>query len=134
MSIIISEEREITKVIQGMKEMTKNLFYKEMYRNTLNNKFDEIMKYKACFRDELMYTNYNNYSNDMLDDCLVMLRKLNDVYTHDEYIDERMALRVSNWYKAVDELLFDVRRYLLTETNVNIYERFENYKGKGDVK
>lgn len=115
-----------------MKEMTKNLFYKAMYRNTLNNGFDEIMKYKDCFRDEIVHTDYNNYCNDMLDDCLAMLRKLNDAYTHEYYIDERMALRISNWYKAVDELLFDIRRYLLTETNVNIYERFENYKGKGE--
>lgn len=133
MSIIISEEREITKrVIQGMKEMKENLFYKAMYRGALNNGFDDIMKYKDCFRNEIMYTDFNNYCNDMLDDCLAMLRKLNDVYTHEDYIDESMALRVSDWYKAVDELLFDIRHYLISEVNVYPYERLDNYKGKGE--
>lgn len=101
-----------------------------MYRNVLNNKFDEIMKYKKCFRDEIMYTEFNDYENDMLDDCLAMLRKLNDVYTHETYVDESFALKVSNWCLAVDELLFDVRHYLLNECNVLPYDRLEEREGE----
>lgn len=118
--------------MKEMKEMKENLFYEPMYRATLNNGFDEIMKYKNCFRNEIMYTDYNNYCNDMLDDCLVLLRKLNDVYTHEDYIDVRMALRVSDWYKSVDDLLFDIRHYLISELNVYPYERLYDYKGKED--
>lgn len=133
MSIIISVERVgVRDTPLGMKKMSENLFYKAMYRDTLNNGFDEIMKYKDCFRNEIMYTDYNNYCNDMLDECLVMLRTLNDVYTHEDYINERMALKVSDWYKAVNDLLFDIRRYLISEMNVYPYERLDNYNESGE--
>lgn len=98
-----------------------------MYRNVLNEKFNEIMMYKDCFRDEIMNTDYNDYCNDMLDDCLVMLRKLNDVYTHDNNIDVNMALRISKWYESVDELIHDFKSYLIL-CNVNVWERLESYK------
>ena len=111
-----------------MKEMKENLFYKQMFRDILNNKFDEIMLYKDCFRDEIMHTDFNDYENDMLEDCLTMLRKLNDVYTHETYIDENFALKVSNWCSSVDELLFDVRQYLIANCNVYPYERLEERK------
>ena len=103
------------------------MFYKNMYRNVLNQKFDEIMLYKDCFRDEIMHTDYNDYANDMLDDCLVMLRKLNDVYTHDNHIDLNMALKISKWYESVEELLHDFRSHLIL-CNVNLWERLESYK------
>lgn len=114
-----------------MKEMKENVFYKTMYRNALNTKFDEIMMYKEIFRDEIMYTDFNNYENDMLDDCLVMLRKLNDLYKHEHYIDENMALKITKWYESVDNLLFDIRSYLVSDYNLYPYEMIENYKKEG---
>lgn len=102
-----------------------------MYRDVLNNKFNEIMNYKDCFRNEIMNTDFNDYENDMLNDCLAMLRKLNDVYTHETYVDEKFAIKVSNWYCSVDELLFDIRQYLISEYNLHPYVVLENYKKKG---
>lgn len=102
-----------------------------MYRDVLNNKFDEIMSYKDCFRNEIIHTDFNDYENDMLDDCLAMLGKLNDVYTHETYIDEGFALKVSNWCYSVDELLFDIRQYLISECNVYAYDVLVNYKKEG---
>lgn len=114
-----------------MKEMKENVFYKAMYRNALNTKFDEIMMYKEIFRDEIMHTDFNDYENDMLDDCLIMLRKLNDLYKHEPYIDEKMALKITKWYESVDNLLFDIRSYLLSEYNLYPYDMIENYKKEG---
>lgn len=127
MSIIISVEREgVRDTPLGMKEM-KNMFYKAMYRNALNDKFDEIMMYKEIFRDEIMHTDFNDYENDMLDDCLVMLRTLN-LYKHEPYIDEKFALKITKWYESVDNLLFDIRSYLLSEFNLYPNDMIENYK------
>lgn len=111
--------------------MKDNVFYKKIFRDVLNTKFDEIMMYKDCFRDEIQHTDFNDYENDMLDDCLVMLRKLNDVYTHDNYLDESMAIRIMKWCEAVDELLFDVRSYLIKDCNVYPRDVIENYKKEG---
>ena len=123
-----------------MKEMKENVFFKKMYREVLNNGFDEIMKYRDCFRDEMCnplkevsenYFDFNHYSNDLLDDCLVMLRQLNDLYTHDKYINYEMALKISKWYESVDDLLCDFRTYLLAKCNVLYWKRLEAYKKEG---
>lgn len=123
-----------------MKEMKENVFFKKMYREVLNNGFDLIMDYRDCFRDEMSdslkthsenYFDFNNYSSDMLDDCLVMLRQLNDLYTHDNYIDYEMALKITKWYESIEELLRDFRTYLLEECNVLYWERLESYKKEG---
>lgn len=112
--------------------MQENVFYKAMYRNALNEKFDEIMMYKEIFRNEIMYTDYNDYENDMLDDCLIMLRRLNDIYNHETYIDEKMALKITKWYESVDNLLFDIRSYLIRECNLYPGDMIENYKKDGE--
>ena len=123
-----------------MKEMKKkNVFFKKMYREVLNNGFDLVMDYRDCFRDEMCntlnadsenYFDFYRYSSDMLDDCIVMLRQLNDLYTHDNYIDYDMALKITKWYESINELLTDFRCYLLNECHVMWWERFESYKGE----
>lgn len=119
--------------------MKENVFFKQMYREVLNNGFDLVMDYRDCFRDEMCntlkqdsenYFDFSSYSNDMLDDCLVMLRQLNDLYTHDNYIDYDMALKITKWYESINELLNDFRYYLLHECNIMWWERFESYKAK----
>lgn len=102
-----------------------------MFRNALNYGFDEIMDYRSCFRNELMYTDYNVYTSDMLADCLIMLRKLNDLYQRDDYIDYNMALKISMWYDKVNSLLFDIRSYLIRECNIIPIEVLKNYKKEG---
>lgn len=125
-----------------MKEMKENVFFKKMYREVLNNGFDLVMDYRDCFRDEMCdiskeetpnYFDFRHYSNDMLDDCLLMLRQLNDLYTHDNYIDYDMALKITKWYESVDTLLCDFRNYLLREYHVLWWDRIETYKeNKGE--
>ena len=124
MSIIISEEREITQVIQGMKEMKENeLIYKRMLCDVLDNGFWEVMRIRKYFKDELLYTDYMDYTLDNITDSNDLLKELYD--TKGDYVTPILARKVSIYYKAKYELVSDIRFYLCKEYGITLREELQ---------
>ena len=119
MSIIISEEREITKVIQGMKEMKEMPM--QFMEDAINAKINEIYDYRINFWDELksekMKDTFELYTKDMENDGYDLIREgLEKFYPNscnDVYVE-----KVINWSNAVDEMLLDLRIELQKTFNI----------------
>lgn len=118
MSIIISEEREINKrFIQGMKEMKENVFiYKRMLCDVVDKGFWEIQRIRRCFRNELLYSVFMDYTNDNMEDSNVLLKELYE--TKGDYVTAELARKVSLYYEAKEELIRDIRYYLLQNYDI----------------
>ena len=112
MSIIISEEREISKwLVQGMKEMKENeMIYKRMLCNVVDCGFWEIQRTRRYFRDELLYSDFMDYTDDNQVDSNNLLKELYN--TRGDYVTIAIARKVSLYYKAKEELIRDIRYYL----------------------
>lgn len=136
MSIIISEEREITQVIQGMKEMKEMKEMKgmpmEFMENGIQAKINEIYDYRMCFYDELnsegMKDTFNYYSRDLMDDGFKLIsigiKKFYPGNCDVEYMNI-----VHKWYDNVDMMLLDLRITLMRKYNIdNPYTSVRNYK------
>ena len=109
--------------------MNKKLLNREMYFNMLDVKFNELMKYKQCFQTEIFESEFNDYFTDIFEDNLKLMMLLNNNYSGDYYINEKIALIIMNHIESADELLRDTRRYLCINFGTkNIFERLENYK------
>lgn len=129
MSIIISEEREITKVIQGIKEMKEEVFiYKRMLCNVVDAGFWEIQRIRRCFRDELLYSDFMDYTNDNMEDSNVLLKELYE--TKGDYVTAELARKVSLYYKAKEELIRDIRYYLMQNYDIVYNDELEKRMNK----
>lgn len=119
MSIIISEEREITHVIQGMKEMKQ--IPMQFMEDAINAKINEIYDYRINFWDELksdaMKDSFDLYTKDMENDGFDLIREgLEKFYPNscnDVYVE-----KVINWSTAVDNMLLDLRIELQKTFNI----------------
>lgn len=124
MSIIISEEREITQVIQGMKEMKENEFiHKRMLCDVVDNGFWEVMRIRKYFIDELLHTDYMNYTIDNASDSNDLLKELYDI--KGDYVTPKLARKVSLYYKAKNELVSDIRFYLCKEYGITLNDELQ---------
>ena len=111
--------------------MNEKLLNKEMYFNMLDVKFKQLMEYKQCFQSEIIKSEYNDYFTDMFADNLINMMLLNNNYSGDYYINEKIALIIMNHIESADELLRDTRRYLCIHIGTsNIFERLESYRRK----
>lgn len=114
--------------------MNEKLLNREMYFNMLDVKFKELMEYKQCFQSEIFMSEYNDYYNDMFADNLKLMMFLNDNYSGDYYIPEKIALKIMRHIESTDDLLRDTRRYLCVRFDTsNIYERLDSYRKKRKV-
>lgn len=110
------------------------LLNREMYFNILDVKFNELMKMKQCFQDEIFKSEYNDYFSDIFEDNLKLMCIINDNYSGDYYIPEKLALRIMNHIESADDLLRDTRRYLSIHYGTsNIFERLYSYEKKRKV-
>lgn len=109
--------------------MNKKFLNREMYFNMLDVKFKQLMEYKKCFNKEILVSDYNDYFTDIFEDNLKLMMFLNNNYSGDYYIDEKIALKIIRHIESSDELLQDVRHYLCIQFgSSNFFERLENYK------
>ena len=110
MSIIISEEREITQVIQGMKEMKE--IPMQFMEDAINAKINEIYNYRIVFWDELkseaMKNTFDLYTKDMENDGYELIREGLDKF-YPNSCDDVYVEKVINWSSAVDNMLLDLR-------------------------
>lgn len=115
--------------------MNEKLLNREMYFNMLDVKFKQLMDYKQCFRSEIFESDYNNYFTDLFEDNLKLMIYLNNNYSSQYYIDEKIAAKIMHHIESADSLMRDTRRYLCIQVGVtNFFERIEKYKKEDNRK
>lgn len=125
MSIIISEEREgVRDTPLGMKEMKENvMIYKRMLCDVVDNGFWEIQRIRRYFLNELLYSDFMDYTNDNQEDSNKLLKELYDV--KGDYVTAELARKVSLYYEAKEELLRDIRYHLLKTYDIVYNDELE---------
>lgn len=109
--------------------MNEKLLNREMYFNMLDLKFKQLMEQKNCFRQEILESKYNDFFTDMFEDNLKLIIELNDNYSGQYYIDEKIAVKIMKHIESIDLLMRDTRRYLcLNKGTSNYFERLEKYR------
>ena len=115
-----------------MKEMKENYIHKEMLRDIVDNGFWEILYVRKYFLNEIIKTPFIDYTLDSMGDSNDLLNKI--VETHGNYVSCDLAWKVSLYYKAVQELLRDIRFYLCKEYNITYSEELKARKQKAKLK
>ena len=127
LSIIISVEREGIRVIPlGMKEMKEILIHKNMLKDVVDNGFWEVQRIRKYFLDELIHTDYTDYTIDSMGDSNELLKAIYE--TKGDYVTPELARKVSLYYKAEQELIADIRFYLLKEYDIDYLKELETRK------
>ena len=91
-----------------MKE--NEMIYKRMLCDVVDRGFWEIQRTRHYFRDELLYSDFMNYTDDNQVDSNNLLKELYN--TRGDYVTIALARKVSLYYKAKEELIRDIRYYL----------------------
>lgn len=120
MSIIIIVEREgIRDIPLGIKEMKENEFiHKRMLCDVLDNGFWEVMRIRKYFINELLYTDYMDYTIDNAGDSNDLLKEL--YATKGDYVTPKLTRKVSLYYQAKNDLVSDIRFYLYNEYGITL--------------
>lgn len=136
MSIIISVEREgLRDSPLGMKEMKENkmnYIHKEMLRDILDNAFWQVMDARIYFLDELLYSDYMDYALDMAGDSTDLKNLLDK--SSDSYVHPYIARKISLHYKAVQDLMTDIRFYLSKHFGIDYNKELAKRKAKKEGK
>lgn len=82
-----------------------------MLCDVVDNGFWEIQRIRRYFRNELLYSDFLDYTNDNQIDSNKLLKELYD--TKGDYVTSELARKVSLYYMAKEELIRDFRYYLL---------------------
>lgn len=115
-----------------MKEMNENYIHKEILRNSLENCFWEVMNARIYFINELLLTDFMDYALDMAGDSTdlsLLLDKSTDKFVH-PYI----ARKISLYYQSVQDLMLDIKSYLLKKYNIDYNKELEIRKAKRNEK
>lgn len=115
-----------------MKEMKENYIHKEILRNSLDVCFWEVMNARIYFLDELLFTDFMNYTLDLAGDSTDLSLLLDK--TTDNFIHPYIARKISIYYNSVQDLIFDIKSYLLKNYNIDYDKELENRKAKKNKK
>lgn len=115
-----------------MKEMKENYIHKEILRNSLDVCFWEVMDTRIYFLDELLFTNFMDYTLDLAGDSTDLSLLLDK--TTDNFIHPYIARKISIYYKSVQDLIFDIKSYLLNNYDIDYNKELENRKAKKNKK
>lgn len=118
--------------MKEMKEIEMNYIHKGMLKDTLDNAFWEVMDARIYFLDELLYSDFMDYTLDMAGDNND-LKILLDVNS-DSYIHPYIARKISLYYKAVQELMRDIRFYLAKNFGIDYNKELAKRKAKKEGK
>lgn len=111
-----------------MKEMKEKLIYKRMLCDAVDKGFWEIQRIRRLFRDELLYSDFMDYTNDNMGDSNVLLKELYD--TKGDYVGLELARKVSLYYKSKEDLIRDIRYYLLQNYDIVYSDELEKRMNK----
>lgn len=112
-----------------MKEMKENVFiYKRMLCDVVDVGFWEIQRIRSYFRNELLYSDFMDYTNDNMGDSNVLLKELYE--TKGDYVPAELARKVSLYYEAKENLIRDIRYYLLQNYDIVYNDELEKRMNK----
>lgn len=106
-----------------MKEMKEKMIYKYMLCDVVDNGFWEIQRIRRYFLNELLYSDFMDYTNDNQKDSNKLLKELYDV--KGDYVTAELARKVSLYYKSKEELVRDIRYYLLKTYDIVYNDELE---------
>lgn len=109
-----------------MKENEMTYIHKNMLRNILDDTFWEVMNARIYFLDELIYSDYMDYALDMTNDSTELKSLLNENCNY--YVHPYIARKISLHYKAVEDLMADIRCYLLKNYDIDYYNELTKRK------
>lgn len=115
-----------------MKEMKENFIYKGMLRDTLDATFWQVMDARIYFLNELIYSDYMDYALDMAGDSTDLKKLLNK--SSDDYVHPYIARKIGLHYKAVQELMIDIKFYLSKNYGINYDKELAKRKAKRNAK
>ena len=115
-----------------MKELKETYVHKEILRNSLDMCFWEVMNARIYFINELLLSDYMNYALDMASDSTDLSLLLDT--SADNYVHPYIARKISVYYQSVQELMFDIKAYLLNEYNIDYNKELEHRKAKRNAK
>lgn len=105
-----------------------------MLCDVVDNGFWEIQKIRRYFLNELLYSDFMDYTNDNQEDSNKLLKELYD--TKGDYVSPDLARKVSLYYMAKEELIRDVKYYLLKTYGIvykdELVKRINESKKKKD--
>lgn len=111
-----------------MKEIESCYIHKDMLGEILDVCFWDVMNARMYFLDELLCTDFMDYALDMASDSTdlsILLNKSTDKFVH-PYI----ARKISIYYNSVQDLMFDIKSYLLHNYDIDYNTELENRKAK----
>lgn len=108
--------------------MKENYIHKEMLIDSLDNAFWQVMDSRIYFLDELLYSDYIDYALDMAGDSTDLKNLLDK--SGDSYVHPYIARKISLHYKAVQDLMTDIRFYLAKNFGIDYNKELAKRKGK----
>lgn len=112
--------------------MKENFIHKEMLRDVVDNCFWEILYIRKYFQNEIIHSQFINYTLDNMVDSNDLLKEITE--TKGNFVSPGLARKVSLYYKAEQELIRDIRFYLCKEYNINYSKELEARKQKAKLK
>lgn len=104
-----------------------------MLCDVVDNGFWEIQRIRRYFLDELLYSDFMDYTNDNQEDSNKLLKELYEV--KGDYVTAELARKVGLYCKAKDELVRDIRYYLLQNYDIvyndELQKRMNESKKRG---
>lgn len=96
---------------------------KRMLCDVLDNGFWKIQRIRKYFIDELLHTDFIDYTIDSMGDSNNLLKELYNI--HGDYVTPKLAKKVSLYYKAMDDLVSDIRFYLCKEYGIALNDELQ---------
>lgn len=108
-----------------------NYIHKEMLRDTLDTAFWQVMDARIYFLDELICSDYMDYALDMAGDSNDLKNLLKGC---ESYVHPYIARKISLHYKAVQDLMTDIRFYLVKNFGIDFNKELAKRKAKKEGK
>lgn len=103
-----------------------------MLRDSLDCTFWQVMDARNYFLDELLYSDYMDYALDMAGDSTDLNNLL--YKSCDSYVHPYIAKKISLHYKAVQDLMVDIKFYLSKNYGINYDKELAKRKAKRKTK
>ena len=116
------------KEMKEMKENEMNYIHKEILRDSLDKCFWEVMNARMYFINELLFTDFMVYALDLAGDSTDLSLLLDK--TTDKFVHPYIARKISLYYQSVQDLIFDIKSYLLKKYDIDYYKELEKRKAK----
>lgn len=112
--------------------MKENYIRKEILEDSLERCFWDVMDARIYFIDELLYSDFMDYTLDIAGDSTDLQTLLHK--SSDDYVQPYIARKISLYYKAEQDLMHDIKYYLSKNYAVNYDTELAKRKAKRNAK